>query len=452
MPVYSHRQFSSNLALAMQDAAVLAREWQQDWLGVEHLFSALQAREPEEVDLMLQPFGFTGAELARVLKKHFNMPSGRPVPQAHPLAPRVQAALDLAESECKLAGRRTTECLDVLQSLFELDSYFLMVHAADLTKEVTGFVRFPWQSRFLAYAHRLRQDRWEFPVEALPVLRSRLQSCGRLHGVPESWELRQAAWVVKSGWASAYLSTQCEQSVIRLQLAERHGWQTGRQRCQLWLSRGLYRRLRAALAEVPGGQNGLPGALYDRSEDEAYGSLQHGWFEGKRAVPPVRRITASEVRDCQQIYTRLVQNKQVPVIDAQEIEKSLIKESANFFGIHGGEHGTTLMAFGGLTLPNVAQNLRVANLVFNLVDPAHHRKGYWRTLVAVQLLVAWRAGYPLIYLSAFSASRPCWEAVGVRFGWATHKEFTEFHGWLRVTEVDALFLENWLLEAGITEV
>ena len=104
MPVYSHRQFSSNLALAIQDAAALAREWQQDWLGVEHLFSALQAREPWEVDLMLQPFGFTGAELARVLKKHYSEPSGRPVPEAHPFTPRVQAVLDLAESECRLAG------------------------------------------------------------------------------------------------------------------------------------------------------------------------------------------------------------------------------------------------------------------------------------------------------------------------------------------------------------
>ncbi len=449
MPVYSHRKFSSELAQVIQQASVLAREWQQDWLGAEHLFCALQAQVPHHTEAALGPLGIAGTTLARCLEQSFNTPSGRPVPQDHfPLTSRVQSALDYAESILFIEGRDCLECADVLRSLFSLESYFLMIHASDLIGEVDAGCLEPWQQRYLAYAQHLRADRWEFPAAQGPSVLRVLHDCGRVLGASVGMEMPMSEWNVKRWGRHAAVFTQCQHGVLRLQLTERYGGQSWWQR--RW-QRPLYQRLRNALAQIPGGRQGLPGAIFDQLPEAHYGSLNRAWFQGKLPTGQLRKLEPEDHAAGLDILQKLVALDLLPATSPAEMRACLEGEAKEFWVITPSAADLTVVAMAGILQRSPALAADVGSLVYNLTDPAYQRQGYWRTLVAVQLVKARQAGCAKIYLNTTLATRPLWEAVGVRFWNAFEVTYTGFNGGLVLTAEDADFLEAWLAAGSVAE-
>jgi ATP-dependent Clp protease ATP-binding subunit ClpA len=118
MPLDSHRKITPELKSALEQSAGLAQQWEQDWLGVEHLFLTVQRQEPEQVEALLRPLGITAEALCGLIEESYSThPSGRPVPRMVPLSWRLRKVLDSAEAEVKADGRHHTGCEDIVRAI-----------------------------------------------------------------------------------------------------------------------------------------------------------------------------------------------------------------------------------------------------------------------------------------------------------------------------------------------
>ena len=90
----------------------------------------------------------------------------RPVPGLISFTPRLQKALGLAETDTRLSGREEIAVLNLIQAIFELSHYFFAYYAADLACDPHTVPPERWQRDFLDHSMAVRQDRWEFPVDA----------------------------------------------------------------------------------------------------------------------------------------------------------------------------------------------------------------------------------------------------------------------------------------------
>src|SRR5688572_18755540 len=102
-PLFTSYDLHPALTLALDAATAQAREWRQDYLGVEHLLLGILATEspggPGLCSLAL--LGLTDEIISGILIPVSSAPTDRPVPRAIPFTPRCLLVLDIAADHAR---------------------------------------------------------------------------------------------------------------------------------------------------------------------------------------------------------------------------------------------------------------------------------------------------------------------------------------------------------------
>jgi N-acetylglutamate synthase-like GNAT family acetyltransferase len=156
-------------------------------------------------------------------------------------------------------------------------------------------------------------------------------------------------------------------------------------------------------------------------------------------LPPcrVRRMSEADFEACDQIY-RLNQLEHLPAGGFERFQQYVRARMAEFVVI---EVGGAVRGFGGIVVPK-SDPVKIATLVFGVIHPEDHRRGYGTTLLLARLASLPRpTGYCTVVLYATDRSRTFYD----RFGFSWRSRGIDPETGIDLTGCNAqLWVEQWL--------
>ncbi len=448
-PLLSSYKFHPALTLALDAATAQAREWKQDYLGVEHLLLGILETEspdgPGTASLAL--LGLSPESVLAKLLPAAAVPADRAVPRAIPFTPRSLLVLDSAADLARKAGCAQVDAGHIIHAILEereslaawalaeACSDFLTASVADLPPPHRAF------HEWLLVAHGAA---WELPHVEEPGILAALRKCGRLHPVPPDLSLVVQDFLVEGWIASTRLTaTNCAGAIrLLVSLGSSGAFSRGR------LNHRLAAKISRSLTAIPGSNrisrkvflSGWPETAVDRA-----GRLERSRFCGKSPVHGLRAWQTSDEGASFKLFQALEVSGQIPsghfanyllcLRDPDGI--SLVIEQADRLVATA----TALVRMGDESSVQVPPAL---SLAFGLVRPECQSNGLGLTLIAARLWLAVHLQRKYVHLEATARSRPWLARLGFRFILHTTEIGTFFHGTLLLEDEAGDFLEAWL--------
>ena len=451
-PLLSSYKFPPALTLALDAAIAQAREWKQDYLGVEHLLlGILETENPDGPGIAsLALLGLSPEMVLEKLLPAVGVPTDRLVQRAIPFTPRSLLVLDLAANLARKSKCPHMDAGHLIHAIMEeresLAAWALAEACSDqLTAPLAPLANLPPPHRtfhdWLLVAHGAS---WELPREEESGILAALRKCGRLHPVPSDLSLVVQEFLV-DGWVTSarVVATICAGG-IRLLVSPGSSSAFSRGR----LNHRLAAKISRSLAAIPGSVrisrkaflSGWPETAVDRA-----GRLERSRFSGKSPVYGLRAWQTSDEGASFKLFQALELSGQIPpghfanyllcLRDPEGI--SLVIEQAESLV-------ATATALVRLEDETSAQVPPALGLVFGLVLPQCQNTGLGLTLIAARLWLAVHLQRKYVHLEATTHSRPWLARLGFRFILHTMERGTFFHGTLLLEDDDGDFLEAWL--------
>ncbi len=448
-PLLSSYKFPPALALALDAATAQAREWKQNYLGVEHLLLGILETEnpdgPGTASLAL--LGLSPEMVLEKLLPAAAVPTDRLVPRAIPFTPRSLLVLDLAAN---LARKSRCPHMDAGHLIHAIMEERESLAAWALAEACSDHLPTPVAS--LPQPHRTFHDWllvahgavWEFPREEESGILAALRKFGRLRPVPPDLSLVVQDFLVEGWIASVRLAAMNCAGVIRLAVSPGSSSAFSRGR----LNHRLAAKISRSLAAIPGSVrisrkaflSGWPETAVDRA-----GRLERSRFSGKSPVYGLRWWQPSDEGDSFKLFQALELSGQIPLGHFANYLLCLRDPDGISLVI---EQAESLVATAtALVRLEDASTVRVPpalSLAFGLVRPECQKHGLGLTLIAARLWLAVHLQRMYVHLEATTRSRPWLARLGFRFILHTTETGTFFHGTLLLEDEDGDFLEAWL--------
>jgi hypothetical protein len=254
--ILSHRQLGPAMDDALQEAALQATAWQQDYVGAEHLFCGILKTEttPGPGCRVLSQLEVNPQGVLKTIAEIAGMPAGRPIPSRLPLTARSVRLLNMAE---KIRRRRKAKEVDaghVMEAILT-EGENVPFHGVGIElrflPEGTG-PGTEWQREFVRQLTWNRGEGWLFPLEAREAL---------FNALPPSltpWDSRQGTqeFRIKRWWwqVKGVIHESPTQFIVWFPMRMERVW------LEKWFE-PFYRRATAALRSVPGARHLAPSMI-----------------------------------------------------------------------------------------------------------------------------------------------------------------------------------------------
>lgn len=447
-PLLTRYRLHPALMLALDAATAQAREWKQDYLGVEHLLlGILESENPDGPGLAaISLLGVTPEMVHEKLVPVASEVTDRRVPRVIPFTPRSLLVLDSAADLARKERLALVDAGHVMHAIMEeresLAAWALAEACADQLTELPPVLP-PLHRAFLEWALVAHGAAWEVPWDAESAILEALQKCGRNDPAPPDLRLTVQSFAINRWFASARVSAMHSGGKVRLVICPGANSSEARRSRHQRLAARICRHISAVPDAIRISRHSFmsnwPETLVDRA-----GRLERSRFSEKLPSGCLRAWQISDEAASFKLFQSLEQSGQIPS-----------GHFPNYLGSLRDSDGITLVIEDGGALAGTATAfVRAAehrageppalSLAFGLVLPERQGRALGLTLIAARLWLAVYLQRKYVHLEATARSRPWLDRLGFRFILHTIETGTFYHGSLLLDDDDGGFLEAWL--------